>query len=68
MHLLIDYYESIGVHISQRQFENQERSTERRFRRLWIVSLFRKLTFRSWLMEFEPLKPAEELTLDSADC
>ncbi len=68
MHLLIDYYESIGVYISQCQFENKAQPSEPRPRRLWILRLFKRLTFPSRRVEFGALKQAEELTLDSAEC
>jgi hypothetical protein len=67
MHLLIDYYESIGVHISQRQLENKVEPSELRPRRLWILRLFKKLTFQSRRVELGALKQAEELA-DSAEC
>lgn len=68
MHLLIDYYESIGIHITQRQFENKVELSETQPRRLWIFRLFKNLTFQSRCVEFGAVKQAEELVLDSAEC
>ncbi len=68
MHLLTDYYESIGVHISQRQIELETPLTKTPSGPSLITRLLSKLTFRSPSLCPEEMSHEEHLALDTVEC